>query len=213
MTCKPWTFQPCQVNTTPRSLIGCIRRPSPNMSSTNFVLSMYVCVTILTSFARSSCPPQLPTIFEVCERGQGRRPPHADILRSCHTSFCGFKREDVLAWPAAIRRLFLLFLLRSELSTKCNPTVQPHTAAGTSVTIIHSHPQPRMHRPVVCILPQIIQQTLLRPRLEPLATRPVSSHNLADQLANSLLRASDVCEECASLHLHPTRHFLTTFVP
>ena len=41
---------------------------------------------VLTSFARSSCPAQLPALRNGCERGEGRRPPLEVVLRSCNTS-------------------------------------------------------------------------------------------------------------------------------
>ena len=44
--------------------------------------------SILTSFARSCCPAQLPTLLDVCDRGGGRRPPPPKaVLRNCHTSY------------------------------------------------------------------------------------------------------------------------------
>ena len=45
----------------------------------------------LMSFARTCCPAQLPTHLDVCERGEGRRPPPLKaVLHSGHASYLGF---------------------------------------------------------------------------------------------------------------------------
>ena len=58
----------------------------------------------LTSFARSRCPAQLPTLHNVCKLGERQNPQHAE---SCPAQVPQFQSDenDVLPWPP-VRRYF-----------------------------------------------------------------------------------------------------------
>ena len=63
--------------------------------------------SFLTCFTHGSCLAQLPTLLDMSEFGEGRRPPPLTaVLRSCHTSCRGLQWGDVLAWPPALRWVF-----------------------------------------------------------------------------------------------------------
>ena len=62
---------------------------------------------VVTSFARSHCPAQLPTLVDVRGRGEGPCPPLKAVLRSCQTSCLGLRRED-LGLATSIARAFTL---------------------------------------------------------------------------------------------------------
>ena len=59
----------------------------------------------LTFFTRSSCPAQLPTLLNVCVRGEGRRPsPLIPALRSSHTSYRGRSLGHAIALQQTTHR-------------------------------------------------------------------------------------------------------------
>ena len=88
---------------------------------------------ISPSFARSCCPAQLPIPFNVCQRGDERRPPQLKaVLRSCHTSYLGTPYT-----PSLLKQIFCV---HSKKKNKCRNTTIPLSRAWSQTNRGNSTP-------------------------------------------------------------------------